>query len=116
MFHRTVQLTSGESFFLFGPRGTGKTSLLHSRFPEAQTHFIDLLDEEVFDRYLRHPKLLETELEALVPRPKLVVLDEIQRLPKLLNTVHRLIEKKGWRFALTVSSARKLKKGAANPP
>ncbi|MGK5086113.1 AAA family ATPase, partial [Bdellovibrionota bacterium FG-2] len=114
MFHRLLNLNTNESFFLFGPRGTGKTTFLHAKFPPAKTHFVDLLDEELFDRYLRHPKALESELEALEPRPKLVVIDEVQRLPKLLNMVHRLIEKKGWRFALTGSSARKLKKGAAN--
>jgi predicted AAA+ superfamily ATPase len=114
MFHRLLNVTERESFFLFGPRGSGKTTLLHSIFPKSGALFVDLLDEELFDRYLRHPKQLELELEAIRPRPEIVVLDEIQRLPKLLNTVHRLIEKKGWRFALTGSSARKLKKGAAN--
>jgi predicted AAA+ superfamily ATPase len=114
MFHRLLDLPAKESFFLFGPRGTGKTTLLKTRFSRGETYFIDLLDEDLYDKYLRQPKLLELELEALSPRPKLIVLDEIQRLPKLLNTVHRLIEKKGWRFALTGSSARKLKRGAAN--
>ena len=114
MFHRTISLPSKESFFLFGARGTGKTTLLQTLLSKSEVLFIDLLDEEIFDRYLRHPKQLEIELEALNPRPQVIVLDEIQRLPKLLNTVHRLIEKKGWRFALTGSSARKLKRGSAN--
>lgn len=114
MFHRLPSLPLRESFFLFGPRGTGKTTLLRTQLAAGTTHFIDLLDEELYDRYLRNPKILEAELEALVPRPKVIVLDEIQRLPKLLNIVHRLVEKKGWRFALTGSSARKLKHGAAN--
>ena len=114
MFRRIITLPIKESFFLFGPRGTGKTTLLRALLPKNKAYFVDLLDEELFDRYLRQPKQLESELEALDPRPQVVVLDEVQRLPKLLNTVHRLIEKKGWQFALTGSSARKLKRGTAN--
>jgi predicted AAA+ superfamily ATPase len=119
MIQRLIQLPKKESFFLFGSRGTGKTTLLKSSLmsgkpEEHRSYLIDLLNEETYDRYLRQPQLLEAELLALRPRPSIVVIDEIQRLPRLLNTVHRMIEAGRWRFALTGSSARKLKKGAAN--
>lgn len=114
MFHRLINLPVRQSYFLFGARGTGKTTLLRANLSKSSTHFIDLLDEEVYDRYLRQPRAFEAELKALKPKPKIVVIDEVQRLPKLLNAVHRLIEEEGWQFALTGSSARKLKRGAAN--
>ncbi len=119
MIPRLIQLPKKESFFLFGPRGTGKTTLLRAALMSGKdgkrpAYYVDLLSEEVYDHYLRQPQLLEAELLALSPRPSIVVIDEVQRLPKLLNTVHRMIEAGRWRFALTGSSARKLKKGAAN--
>ena len=114
MFHRNLSLPPKQSFFLFGPRGTGKTTLIRERLSKLNFYSIDLLDEEIYDRYLRQPKSLEHELEALSPKPDIVFIDEIQRLPKLLNLVHRMMEKGNWRFALTGSSARKLKRGSAN--
>ena len=77
-------------------------------FPEAQ--FYDLLEGDLFQRLLRRPQLLEEETSA----QDLVVIDEIQKLPQLLDEIHRLIEKRKQRFILTGCSARKLKKGAAN--
>jgi len=112
MFQRQLAPSSTQSFFLFGPRGTGKSTLLATAFPDALT--FDLLDEELHDRFLRKPQLLEAELNGLAQKPGLVVIDEVQRVPNILNVVHRLIEKRGIRFALTGSSARKLKRGAAN--
>jgi len=114
MFPRLVSLPSQQSFFLFGPRGTGKTTLLHERLASSRIHAIDLLDEEIYDRYLRRAGLLESELTALKTKSAFVLIDEIQRLPKLLNTVHHMIEKGRCKFALTGSSARKLRRGAAN--
>lgn len=75
---------------------------------------LDLLDPEIEDYYARTPKRLETELLAFKRKPDWIVIDEIQKVPKLLDMVHRLIESHNYKFALTGSSARKLKRGSAN--
>lgn len=103
------QLLAKKSFFLFGPRATGKTTLIQHQLPTARRY--DLLDSLIFSKLLKHPKLIEEENSA---NPSLVVIDEIQKMPSLLDEVHRLIEKHHWNFLLTGSSARKLKRGAAN--
>jgi len=100
-----------ESFFLFGVRGVGKSTWAKRQFPKAPR--IDLLDEGVFQSYLRAPALFGQELRRL-PRGSWVVVDEIQRLPALLNEVHRGIEDLGLRFVLLGSSARKLKASGTN--
>jgi len=102
------------SFFLFGPRLTGKSTWLKQNLPEAL--WIDLLNESNYQLYLSQPSKLESELayHARKKSPSFVVIDEIQRIPTLLNTVHEAIEKWGLRFALSGSSARKLKRGGAN--
>ncbi|MDR3607825.1 MAG: AAA family ATPase [Oligoflexia bacterium] len=111
-FKRILDLkrpTSDKSCFLFGPRQTGKSSLIEHELPDAKV--IDLLDDEIYLRLQQNPK----DLASYVVDPtKLVVLDEIQRIPSLLNEVHRLIEKKRMRFLLTGSSARKLRKKGVN--
>ncbi|MBX7113863.1 MAG: AAA family ATPase [Myxococcaceae bacterium] len=112
MFHRLIKPSFSNSFFLFGARGTGKTTWLEGHLPGA--HVIDLLEDRWETRYQRSADQLKADLEALHPRPEWVVIDEVQKVPKLLDTVHQLIEKKRWRFALTGSSARKLKRGGAN--
>jgi predicted AAA+ superfamily ATPase len=99
------------SFFLFGPRGTGKTTWVRATFPEA--HQVDLLDEARYQAYLADIGLFANELRALAPR-SVVVVDEVQRLPALLNEVHRHIEERGLRFVLCGSSARKLKTAGTN--
>ncbi len=101
------------SFFLFGPRGTGKTTWLRRQLPEA--HWFDLVRDREVLRLTRDPELFGQEVEAL-PRGSWVVVDEVQRLPALLNEVQDLIARRGHRvhFALTGSSARKLKRGQAN--
>jgi predicted AAA+ superfamily ATPase len=99
------------SFFLFGPRGTGKSTWMRSVFPTAPR--INLLDESLYQSYLGNPAVFAAELQAL-PRGSLVLVDEIQRLPQLLNEVHRHIEEHGLRFVLCGSSARKLKKAGTN--
>ncbi len=96
-----------KSHFLLGPRATGKSWLIRHQLKSAQ--LFDLLDQPTYDRLLRRPESLSEEISS-----KLVVLDEIQKIPKLLDQVHRLIETKGIRFLLTGSSARKLKRGGAN--
>jgi predicted AAA+ superfamily ATPase len=101
--------TADKSCFLFGPRQTGKSSLVAHQLPNSV--MIDLLDDEIFLRLQQNPKDLST---YITDATKLVVLDEIQRVPTLLNEVHRLIEKKKIRFLLTGSSARKLRKKGIN--
>ncbi len=102
-------LLAKKSYFLFGPRQTGKTTLVRHVLPQARVY--DLLDSTVYLALSHRPSRLAEELG---PRDKLVVLDEIQRLPALLNEVHRLIEERGIRFLLTGSNARKLRQGGVN--
>jgi predicted AAA+ superfamily ATPase len=99
------------SYFFFGPRGTGKSTLLARLYPYARS--IDLLDEGRYQSLLRQPEAFAAELEALKDRTTVVV-DEVQRLPDLLNTVHRMIEAKRLRFVLCGSSARKLRRSGVN--
>lgn len=106
------QLTKPDrSFFLFGPRGTGKSTWLRHVFPNAL--YLDMLDASIFLELSRAPDRLEAIIGDM-PERSWVVLDEIQKVPPLLDEVHRLMEKHRWRFALCGSSARKLKKGGAN--
>jgi len=100
-----------QSFFLMGPRGSGKSTWLRSTFPDA--HVFDLLSEETYQRLLARPNIFADELRA-VPTDKWVIVDEIQRLPSLLNEVHRFSEEKRLRFVLCGSSARKLKRAGVN--
>jgi predicted AAA+ superfamily ATPase len=109
-YPRTLQAPK-DSFFLFGLRGVGKSTWARQRFPGA--HRIDLLDEGVFHALLRDPTRFGQELRR-VPRGAWVVVDEIQRLPSLLNEVHRATEERRLRFVLLGSSARKLKVAGTN--
>jgi len=99
------------SFFLLGVRGIGKSTWTRNAFPGA--HIVDLLDESRAQQLLANPGLLALELRAL-PRETVVVLDEIQRVPGLLNEVHRAIEASARRFVLLGSSARRLKTANTN--
>ena len=99
------------SFFLFGPRGTGKSTWLQQVLPDALR--LDLLDASLFLELSRDPHRLEA-LVGSEPEGNWVVLDEIQKIPALLDEVHRLMESRRWRFALCGSSARKLRRGGAN--
>jgi predicted AAA+ superfamily ATPase len=98
-----------KSHFLFGPRQTGKTFLIRQALRRAKVY--DLLDSSVYLALSQRPGRLGEELS---PRDDLVVIDEVQRLPELLNEVHRLIEQRRVRFLLTGSSARKLRRGGVN--
>ena len=104
------ELLAKKSHFLFGARGTGKTKLTEHSFLKADALALNLLNDDIYSRLLRRPALIE----ELIGPAELVIVDEIQRLPNLLNEVHRLIESKNVRFLLTGSSARKLKRGGAN--
>jgi len=103
------RLLARKSHFLFGPRQTGKTSLIQHSLSGARVY--DLLETSVFLALSRDPGRLEEELDS---SGRTVVIDEIQRLPDLLHEVHRLIEKRRIRFLLTGSSARKLRRGGIN--
>jgi predicted AAA+ superfamily ATPase len=103
-------LLQHRSLFLFGPRQTGKTTFLHDRYPNAR--FIDLLDARTFRELSARPELLRL---SLTPHDQLIVVDEIQKLPALLDEIHLLIEHdKSLRFILTGSSARKLRQKSTN--
>jgi predicted AAA+ superfamily ATPase len=113
MFERKLHLPQEktETFFLWGPRQTGKTTLLRQAYPDA--FWIDLLKAEEYRRYVTRPERMREEIEALVAMP-FVVIDEVQKVPKILDEVHWLHEAYGIQFALCGSSARKVKRGAAN--
>lgn len=119
MIERLANPLTSNSFFLFGARGTGKTSLLRELFRDKQTLWLDLLMPSEEELYQLRPEALADAIYAASPRPEWVIIDEVQRAPKLLDVVHSVIEA-SWnrgrelKFALTGSSARKLKRGAAN--
>lgn len=106
---RLLQLSEKQSYFLFGPRGTGKTTFLKKHFP--QSTFINLLEKKTYLDLLANPDRLES---LIVKDSKHVVIDEVQKIPELLDVVHRLIEEKKIHFILTGSSARKLRRSNAN--
>jgi predicted AAA+ superfamily ATPase len=100
------------SFFLFGPRGTGKSTWMRALFPDAL--YLNLLLSTLREKFRAYPDELIKEVAAL-PKPAVVIIDEIQKVPDLLAVVHTLIEEKlGLQFILTGSSARKLKRGGAD--
>ena len=112
MYRRLLQkpIESNKSFFLFGPRGTGKTTWIKANLPQA--FYLDLLEFDLFNDLAARP----SRLENLIPPGfhDWIILDEIQRIPELLNEVHRLIEKHRYKFMLTGSSARSLRKKGVN--
>ena len=115
MFTRNIALpaSGAASFFLWGPRQTGKSTLLRATYKDAR--WIDLLKSEEFRRYLAHPETLREEIEAEGQDPRRqIVIDEVQKVPALLDEAHWLIENRGLHFALCGSSARKVRRGAAN--
>lgn len=100
------------SFFLFGPRGTGKTTWLRHNFPQAL--YIDLLEAETFRAFSARPERLPEVVQAQ-PGKQTVIIDEIQKAPQLLDEVHRLMENRPVRqFILTGSSSRKIKRTGAD--
>lgn len=120
MFQRLLNPLSSHSFFLFGARGTGKSTFLKTYLKdEKKLLWIDLLDFEQEQHYQRYPQDLKKRILANPKAYRWVVIDEVQRAPKLLDVVHQLIESRVIYpakicFALTGSSARKLKRGSAN--
>jgi len=115
MIHRLINPLLTSSFFLFGARGTGKSTFLRHFFREDKgVLWIDLLDPEQEDRYSRSPGELIERLNASPGKIQWVVVDEIQKVPRLLDVVHSGIESSGVRFAMTGSSARMLKGESTN--
>ena len=108
-----AEITAKKSVFLFGPRQTGKSSLIRETLPKG-TPIINLLNPGTRQKYLIAPSLLIEELAAAEISSGLVVIDEVQRVPELLDVVHLLIEERGLRFLLTGSSARKLRRAGVN--
>lgn len=110
-----IPLLQKKSFFLLGPRATGKSTLIKKQLADQSIVF-NLLRSDIYLRLLAEPWLLENMIEAerIKKVADIIVIDEIQKIPQLLDEVHRLIEDKKWRFLLTGSSARKLKYGHAN--
>ena len=115
-YRRTLDLTlpRGQSAFLWGPRKTGKSTLLRRLFPRSAR--FDLLDTRLLLEFTRAPWSLADRVRALSPavRAEPIIIDEVQKVPPLLDEVHRLIEDAGLSFVLCGSSARKLKRGRAN--
>ena len=113
MFSRYYQLDKelDTSVFLFGARQTGKTTLLLQQFPNAE--YIDLLDSVTLRKFSNYPETL-FEMYKDSDSNTVVIIDEIQQVPLLLNEVHRLIHKRGIRFILCGSSARKLRRKGYN--
>lgn len=115
MYQRLIKPKISRSFFLLGARGTGKTKLLNELFVDKDDLlWIDLLKEGETLLFIQSPGELRKRLDVRKKAPSFVVIDEVQRVPSLLNEVHSLIEERGQKFALTGSSARKLRRGGAN--
>ncbi len=110
---RLEVLSQKQNLFLFGPRGVGKSTLFRECF-KLNNWYLDLLDPRNEERFIKHPADLIEVVKALPPEVTHVIIDEIQKVPKLLDAVHLLIEQKQKLFVMSGSSARKLKRGAAN--
>ncbi|OFZ78325.1 MAG: hypothetical protein A2583_08080 [Bdellovibrionales bacterium RIFOXYD1_FULL_53_11] len=114
MIQRLLNPTINNSYFLFGPRGSGKTTFLENIFKTSETCFwINLLLPEIEEKYSLHPGELLDEIKGR-ERLEWVIIDEIQKVPKLLDVVHQAIEKNKIKFVLTGSSARKIKRSSSN--
>ncbi len=109
MYSRLLTPPAKQSYFLFGPRGTGKSSWVQRTYPKGT--YLDLLHDETFRQLLARP---ETLSDFLPPSPSVIIIDEVQKIPALLDEVHRLIENRKIQFVLTGSSARKLKRQGVN--
>ena len=110
MYQRKLNPSSTQSYFLFGPRGVGKSHFVLNQYKDALV--FDLLRSNVYTNFLASPHLLSDYIPSSFK--KWVIIDEIQKVPHLLNEVHRLIEKRKLKFILTGSSARKLKSKDVN--
>lgn len=118
LIQRAINISKNSSFLLFGARGTGKSTYLTTQFAEDFALTLNLLIPAEFQRYLLTPELLSDQIEQVKRKKQTsdlwIFIDEIQRVPELLNIVHYHIEKDKIKFAISGSSARKLKRGATN--
>ncbi len=117
MIKRNYNLSKSRSFFLLGPRGVGKSTLLRQHFKDVKCFNVNLLESDVERRLAANPERILEEWNGQtqeVKNSKWIVVDEVQRIPRILDAVHKGIAELGLKFALTGSSARKLKRGAAN--
>jgi predicted AAA+ superfamily ATPase len=132
IFYRTIKPSKQSSFFVFGARGTGKSTfierqllpswgisvpnelLLKGKWCYENVLYFDLLDDEIEEALAKDPEMLKREVAALKEKPKWVVIDEVQKIPRLLDVVHSMIEKQKIKFIISGSSARKLRKEGAN--
>jgi len=112
MLHRSCKLSKSNSFFLFGPRGVGKTTLIHEQFPDAL--HVDLLDIELMDELLLDAGRFLQLIDSPENIHRAVLVDEVQKFPKILDVVHTQIQQRKRQFILTGSSSRKLKQQSAN--
>ena len=110
MISRNINFINNNSFFLFGPRGTGKSYLLRKLYPDSL--YFDLLNSDLFLRLTASPDTITTYIPENYSG--VIIIDEIQKIPSLLDVVHRLIEEKNFKFIMTGSSARKLRKSGVN--
>ena len=115
MISRIVNIPEKQHFFLLGPRQTGKSSLIHQAFRADEVLYINLLLSREYTRLKREPALLAQDVASRAPTKRYIVIDEVQKIPELLDEVHQLIESPNPPyFVLTGSSARKLKRAKAN--
>src|SRR4030042_2576455 len=112
MYPRLLKPPVNKSFFLFGPRGTGKTTWVKAAFPQAL--YIDLLESEKYNDLLANPQ----RLENIIPsgHKDWTIIDEVQQVPELLYEVHRLVERNKTRLVLTGSRAREFKRRGGHLP
>ncbi len=114
MIKRSYKLSKLNSFFLFGCRGSGKTTLLNAYFSKKDSLFLDLLDVNLMDQLLLDSSRFEQIINLPENKNKRVIIDEIQKFPKILDTIHQQIQKTKRQFIMTGSSARKLKQQSVN--
>lgn len=114
MIQRDLKLSKTNSFFLFGPRGSGKSSLLQGLYKDSNSIYIDLLDIHFFDQLMLDSRRFEDLINTTENIKKRVIVDEVQKFPKLLDIVHQQIQKHKRQFILTGSSSRRLKQKGTN--
>ncbi len=114
MIKRIIKIIKNHSCFIFGPRGVGKSTLIRYLYEENVSVTFNLLKTEIRERFLRNPDELSEVVKALPIHITHVIIDEVQKVPKLLDVIHDLIESTHKHFIMTGSSARKLKSGGAN--
>ncbi len=114
MIPRLLKLPKFKSYFLFGPRNTGKSTLINGYYHSNNSMIFDLLDPLLEDRFARNPSELTKIVKASPEEIKYVIIDEVQKIPKLLDIIHHLIESTDKYYVMTGSRTRKLKPGGAN--